>query len=42
LEETPDILAELAEAQMHAIRTSGNVIRKTTADHYAGAAGDEI
>jgi len=42
LEETPDILAELAEVEMHAIQTSGNVIRNITADHYAGAAGDEI
>ncbi|MBK8181849.1 MAG: nitrite/sulfite reductase [Candidatus Competibacteraceae bacterium] len=42
LEETPDILAELAEAQMHAIQTSGNCIRNVTADHLSGVAKDEI
>ena len=42
LEETPDILAELAEVEMHAIQTSGNCIRNVTADAYAGAAADEI
>ena len=42
LEETPDILAELAQAQMHAIQTSGNCIRNVTADHLAGVAPDEI
>ncbi|MFQ5775007.1 MAG: nitrite/sulfite reductase [Kiloniellaceae bacterium] len=42
LEEVPDILAELAEVEMHAIQTSGNCIRNVTADHYAGAAADEI
>jgi sulfite reductase (NADPH) hemoprotein beta-component len=42
LEETPDILAELAEVEMHAIQTSGNCIRNTTSDQYAGAAQDEI
>jgi sulfite reductase (NADPH) hemoprotein beta-component len=42
LEETPDLLAELAEVQMHAIQTSGNCIRNVTADHYAGVAADEI
>lgn len=42
LEETPDILADLAAVEMHAIQTSGNVIRNVTADHYAGAAADEI
>ncbi len=42
LEDTPDILAELAEVEMHAIQTSGNVIRNVTADQYAGAARDEI
>lgn len=41
LEETPDILAELASVQMHAIQTSGNCIRNTTADHFAGVARDE-
>ncbi len=42
LEETPDILAELAEVEMHAIQTSGNCIRNTTSDQYAGAAKGEI
>ena len=42
LEDTPDILAELAQAQMHAIQTSGNCIRNVTADHLAGVAPDEI
>lgn len=42
LEETPDILSELAEVEMHAIQTSGNCIRNTTSDQYAGAAADEI
>src|SRR5499427_201460 len=42
LEETPDILAELAEVEMHGIQTSGNCIRNVTADHFAGAASDEI
>ncbi len=42
LEETPDILAELAEVEMHAIQTSGNCIRNVTSDQYAGAARDEI
>ena len=42
LEETPDILAELAEVQMHAIQTSGNSFRNVTADQYAGVAADEI
>ncbi|MEH6605852.1 MAG: nitrite/sulfite reductase [Pseudomonadales bacterium] len=42
LEEVPDILAELAEVQMHAIQTSGNCIRNTTTDQYAGVAPDEI
>jgi sulfite reductase (NADPH) hemoprotein beta-component len=42
LEETPDLLADLAEVQMHAIQTSGNCIRNVTADHYAGVAADEI
>ena len=42
LEETPDILAELAEVEMHAIQTSGNCIRNTTSDPFAGAAADEI
>ena len=42
LEETPDILAELAQVEMHAIQTSGNCIRNVTADHLAGVARDEI
>jgi sulfite reductase (NADPH) hemoprotein beta-component len=42
LEETPDILAELAKVEMHAIQTSGNCIRNTTSDQFAGAAADEI
>jgi len=42
LEETPDILAELATVEMHAIQTSGNCIRNVTADHFAGVAADEI
>ena len=42
LEDTPDILAELASVEMHAIQTSGNCIRNVTADHFAGVAGDEI
>src|ERR1700761_3338855 len=42
LEEVPDILAELATVQMHAIQTSGNCIRNVTADHLAGIAEDEV
>jgi sulfite reductase (NADPH) hemoprotein beta-component len=42
LEETPDILAELAEVEMHGIQTSGNSFRNTTTDQYAGAAADEL
>ena len=42
LEDAPDALAELAEVDMHAMQTSGNVIRNVTADHFAGAAVDEI
>ncbi|HMB76931.1 MAG TPA: nitrite/sulfite reductase, partial [Kiloniellaceae bacterium] len=42
LEEAPDILAELAEVEMHAIQTSGNCIRNVTADQYAGVAAGEI
>src|SRR3546814_7851145 len=41
LEQAPDILAELAEVEMHAIQTSGNCIRNVTADQYAGVAADE-
>jgi sulfite reductase (NADPH) hemoprotein beta-component len=42
LEQVPDILEELATVQMHAIQTSGNCIRNTTTDQFAGAAADEI
>src|SRR5437868_8096528 len=42
LEQVPDILAELATVQMHAIQTSGNSFRNTTTDHFAGVARDEI
>ncbi len=42
IEEVPDILAELASVQMHAIQTSGNCIRNTTTDQYAGVATDEL
>ena len=42
LVDTPDILADLAEVEMHAIQTSGNCIRNVTADHLAGVAADEI
>ncbi len=42
LDETPDILDELASVEMHAIQTSGNTIRNVTADPFAGVAGDEI
>ena len=42
LEEVPEILNELAEVEMHAIQTSGNCIRNVSADHFAGAAADEI
>ncbi len=41
LEQTPDILAELAKVEMHAIQTSGNCIRNITSDAFAGVAGDE-
>jgi sulfite reductase (NADPH) hemoprotein beta-component len=42
LEQVPDILAELATVQMHAIQTSGNSFRNVTTDHFAGVARDEI
>ena len=42
LEEAPDILAELASVQMHAIQTSGSCMRNTTSDHLAGVCIDEI
>src|SRR5271167_4017839 len=42
LKDTPEILAELASVEMHAIQTSGNCIRNVTADHFAGVAHDEV
>ena len=42
LEDVPDLLAHLAEVEMHAIQTSGNCIRNTTTDQFAGVAIDEI
>ena len=42
LEDTPEILAELAKVEMHAIQTSGNCIRNITSDPFAGVAGDEV
>ena len=42
LESVPDILAELATVEMHAIQTSGNCIRNTSTDQFAGVAHDEI
>jgi sulfite reductase (NADPH) hemoprotein beta-component len=42
LPQVPDILAELASVQMHAIQTSGNSFRNITTDHFAGVAQDEI
>jgi len=42
LEEVPDILADLATVEMHAIQTSGNCIRNVTSDQFAGVAHDEI
>ncbi|KRS12170.1 sulfite reductase [Roseovarius atlanticus] len=42
LRDVPEILDALAEVEMHAIQTSGNTIRNVTADHFAGAAEDEI
>jgi len=42
LPEVPEILAELASVQMHAIQTSGNCIRNITTDHFAGLAPDEV
>lgn len=41
LEKTPEILAELAQVEMHAIQTSGNCIRNITSDAFAGVADDE-
>ncbi len=42
LDTIPDILADLATVQMHAIQTSGNCIRNTTSDQFAGIAHDEL
>jgi sulfite reductase (NADPH) hemoprotein beta-component len=42
LADAPDILAELAKAEMHAIQTSGNCIRNISSDQFAGAAADEV
>ena len=42
LEDVPDILAHLAEVEMHAIQTSGNCIRNVTSDQFAGVAPDEL
>jgi sulfite reductase (NADPH) hemoprotein beta-component len=42
LEDAPDALALLAEADLHALQTSGNCIRNVTTDEYAGAAADEV
>ena len=41
LEDVPDILAELADVEMHGIQTSGNDVRNITSDHFAGVARDE-
>ena len=42
LEQAPDVLATLAEADLHSIQTSGNCIRNVTTDEFAGAAADEV
>ncbi len=42
LEETPDLLADLASVEMHAIQTSGNCIRNISSDQFAGVAADEV
>ncbi|QID16710.1 nitrite/sulfite reductase [Nitrogeniibacter mangrovi] len=42
LEDVPEILGKLASVQIHAIQTSGNCIRNTTSDPFAGVAGDEL
>ena len=42
LPDVPAILNALADVEMHAIQTSGNCVRNVTADHFAGAAADEI
>ncbi|MDZ5697229.1 nitrite/sulfite reductase [Chelativorans sp. M5D2P16] len=42
LKDVPQILEDLASVEMHCIQTSGNCIRNVTADHFAGAAADEV
>ncbi|MBB3147695.1 sulfite reductase (NADPH) hemoprotein beta-component [Phyllobacterium trifolii] len=42
LKDIPAVLDELASVEMHALQTSGNCIRNVTADHFAGAAADEV
>jgi sulfite reductase (NADPH) hemoprotein beta-component len=42
LEECPDLLADLASVEMHAIQTSGNCIRNISSDQWAGASADEV
>ncbi|HET8727839.1 MAG TPA: nitrite/sulfite reductase, partial [Alphaproteobacteria bacterium] len=42
LRDVPDIIEHLNEVEMHSIQTSGNCIRNVTADHFAGAAADEV
>ena len=42
IEDVPEILAELAEVEMHAIQTSGNCLRNITTDQFAGVAADEV
>ena len=42
LEDCPDLLADLASVEMHAIQTSGNCVRNISADHLSGIAGDEL
>ncbi|HEY1961113.1 MAG TPA: nitrite/sulfite reductase [Rhizomicrobium sp.] len=42
LVDVPDVLADLATVEMHCLQTSGNCVRNVTADHFAGAAADEI
>src|SRR4026209_2334568 len=42
LRDVPDILDALADVEMHSMQTSGNCVRNVTADHFAGAADDEI
>ncbi|MBS1144330.1 MAG: nitrite/sulfite reductase [Proteobacteria bacterium] len=42
IEDVPEILAELAKVEMHAIQTSGNCLRNITTDQFAGVAADEV